>query len=194
MATGRRAVVLLDRDDTIIADRGYLCQPAGVELLPNAAAGLRRLAELGCAVVVVTNQSGIGRGYFDEAALAAIHARLGELVTAAGGRIDAIYHCPHRPDQGCACRKPAIGMFTRAAAELDFDLRESFVVGDQPLDVEAGRRCGATTILVARADAGSGAAADHVVADLVQAAAVVERALLARAAASGGVPARAARG
>lgn len=143
-----KTYVLLDRDGTIIYDRHYLADPAGVELLPGAAAGLRRLCELGCGLIVVTNQSGIGRGYFDEPTLGRIHDRMRVLLAAEKVTLDAIYFCPHTDDDACGCRKPQPGLATHAIRDFGFDPRTSFVVGDKCVDVELGRAIGATSILV----------------------------------------------
>ena len=172
----RRRFVLLDRDGTIIVEKHYLSDPDGVELIDGAAAGLRRLAELGLGLVVVTNQSAIGRGYFDRARLEEIHARLVADLAAEGVRLDGIFFCPHHPDDACDCRKPAPGMALRAAAELGFDPARSFVVGDMEGDLGLGRAIGATTFLVrtghgARTEARSAVGADFVVDSLGQAAA-----------------------
>ena len=174
----------LDRDGTVIAERHYLSDPEQVELLEGAADGLRRLRALGLGLVLVTNQSAVGRGYFDLARLEEIHRRLRELLDAEGVALDGIYYCPHTPDAGCACRKPRPEMLRAAARELGFDPAQAFVVGDKECDVELGRGVGATTLLVrtgygARlADEGK-ASADYVVDDLTEAARVVERLLAA---------------
>jgi D-glycero-D-manno-heptose 1,7-bisphosphate phosphatase len=144
----RRRFVLLDRDGTIIVERYYLSDPDWVELLPGAAEGLRRLSRLGLGLVVVTNQSGVGRGYFDERRLAEIHRRFAGVLEAEGVRLDNIYYCPHTPEDGCRCRKPETAMVERAAAELGLDPAEAFLVGDQASDIELGRRVGATSFLV----------------------------------------------
>jgi D-glycero-D-manno-heptose 1,7-bisphosphate phosphatase len=176
---GRRFVVL-DRDGTLIVERHYLSHPDQVELLSGAGAGLRRLRELGCGLVLVTNQSAIGRGFFDEARLELIHGRLRDLLQAERVRLDAIYFCPHTPDDGCACRKPRAGMIETAAHDLNFDPRLSFVIGDNECDVELGRRVGATTILV-RTGYGMKVASetkvhpDYVVDDLAETAQLIER-------------------
>lgn len=143
-----RTYVLLDRDGTIIYDRHYLADPAGVELLPGAATGLRRLQQLGCGLIVVTNQSGIGRGYFDEPTLGRIHDRMRELLAAEHVTLDAIYFCPHTDDDACGCRKPQPGLATQAARDFELDLRRCYMVGDKCVDVELGSRVGATSILV----------------------------------------------
>jgi D-glycero-D-manno-heptose 1,7-bisphosphate phosphatase len=149
-AAARRPAVFLDRDGTLIADRHFLGDPDGVELIPGSARGLRRLADAGFALVVATNQSGIARGYFGEDDYRAVRDRLDRLLADHGVALDATYHCPHHPDVGgpCACRKPAPGMFLRAAAELDLDLPRSVLVGDRARDVLAAAELGARGVLV----------------------------------------------
>jgi D-glycero-D-manno-heptose 1,7-bisphosphate phosphatase len=167
---------VLDRDGTINVERHYLADPDQVELVAGAAEGLRALRELGLELVVVTNQSGVGRGYFTERTLAAIHARLLACLAEQGVELDAIYVCPHAPTAGCRCRKPDTGLLERAARERGFDPREAFVIGDKASDVELGRRAGSTTILVRTgygAEAAATAGADHVVDDLRGAARVI---------------------
>jgi histidinol-phosphate phosphatase family protein len=177
--TGRRFVVL-DRDGTLIVKRHYLSHPDQVELLSGAAAGLRRLRKLGLGLVLVTNQSAIGRGFFDLARLELIHKRLVDLLEAEGVHLDGIYFCPHTPEDGCACRKPQSRMIEAAANALNFDPRLSFVIGDNECDVELGRRIGATTILV-RTGYGTKVAAErkvhphYIVDDLAEAAQLIER-------------------
>lgn len=150
MPSGR--AVFLDRDGTLILDRDYLADPDGVALVPGAADAVRRLNRAGLPVVVVTNQSGIGRGYYDEAAYEAVQARLATLLAEAGAHLDAVYHCPHPPDRmpPCDCRKPAVGLFLRAAREHGMDLARSFFIGDRVRDVAAALRFGGTGILVPR--------------------------------------------
>lgn len=162
----------LDRDGTIIVERHYLHDPAAVVLLPGAVDGLRALQELGFRLVVVTNQSGVGRGYFTQADVDAVHARLEALLATAGVRLDGIYCCPHRPEEGCACRKPATGLVDRACAELGLDPRTSVMIGDKASDIELGARCGMATILVRTGyGAGEVCTPDAAVADLAAAAA-----------------------
>ncbi len=170
----RRGYVLLDRDGTLIVERHYLSDPDGVELLPGAAAGLRRLSQLGLGLLVVTNQSGVGRGLFTEATVDAIHVRLSALLAAEGVEIEHYFSCPHLPEAGCACRKPLPGMGLAAAERFGFDPRAAFVIGDKPCDIELGQALGATTLLVLTGygwrHAGEGCAPDHVVDDLSAAA------------------------
>ncbi|MBA4016156.1 MAG: D-glycero-beta-D-manno-heptose-1,7-bisphosphate 7-phosphatase [Pirellula sp.] len=140
--------VLLDRDGTMIIEREYLAHPDGVELLPKAAEGIRKLQATGFGLVVITNQSGIGRGYFDEAGLAAIHARMCELLAQEQITIDGIYYCPHTVEDACDCRKPRPGLALQAAGELGFDASQAFVIGDKALDVELADAIGAVSVLV----------------------------------------------
>ena len=169
---GSQRCVFLDRDGTVIAEKHYLRDPAGVELLPGAAAGLRRLRDLGYRLVILTNQSGVGRGYFRQEDVDAVHARLGALLADEGVRLDGIYCCPHRPKDRCACRKPATGLVERACAELGLDPRTSIMIGDKASDIELGARCGMKTILVQTGyGAGETCAPDAVAADLAAAAA-----------------------
>lgn len=144
----RRRFVLLDRDGTIIIERRYLSDPRQIEFLPGAVTGLRLMLGMGLGLVVVTNQSAVGRGFFDEAHLDLIHRRLYELLEAEGIVLEGIYFCPHTPEDDCYCRKPKPGLIARAAKELDFDLQASFVIGDKPADIELGRQVRATTFLV----------------------------------------------
>jgi len=163
-------------------ERYYLSHPEQVELLPGVGRALRRLRRLGLGLVVVTNQSAIGRGMFDEQRLAAIHDRLLTLLDDEGVSLDGVYYCPHVPDDDCACRKPRPGLLERAARELRFDLRASFVIGDKACDVELGRRVGATTVLVrtgygAQMTENCRALTDYVVDDLSAAVPVIRRVL-----------------
>jgi D-glycero-D-manno-heptose 1,7-bisphosphate phosphatase len=149
VSTGRRAV-FLDRDGTLIVDRHYLADPAGVALLPGAAAAVRRLNEAGYAAVLVTNQSGIGRGFFSEADYHATHDRLLELLAGEGARLDGAYFCPLAPeaDDPEALRKPGTGMFLRAIRDLGLDPARSWWVGDRLRDVLPARELGGRGILV----------------------------------------------
>ncbi|HEX7377818.1 MAG TPA: HAD family hydrolase [Pirellulales bacterium] len=140
--------VLLDRDGTINVDCHYLRDLEQVELLPNSAAGLAELRRLGLGLVVLTNQSGVARGLFDEERLRQIHDRLRELLRARGVELDAIVACTHHPDDGCGCRKPLPGMAESAAREFGFSPPRAFVIGDKPCDIELGAAIGATTLLV----------------------------------------------
>lgn len=142
-------VVILDRDGTLVVDRGYLDDPAGLEFEPGAAEGLQWLHSHGYRLVVITNQSGIGRGLFTLDRLEAMNARLNAMVEEVGARLEGIYYCPHAPEAGCACRKPALGLLTQAASDLDFDPSAVIMIGDKESDIEFGHRAGAKTILIA---------------------------------------------
>jgi D,D-heptose 1,7-bisphosphate phosphatase len=141
-----RPAVFLDRDGTLIEDREYLSDPAGVRLLPGVADGLRRLREAGFALVVVTNQSGIGRGWMTEADYRSVAAELDRQLAERGVSLDAAYFCPAAPAadprDDHPDRKPAPGMLLRAGRDLDLDLSCSFVIGDAPRDLIAGERAG----------------------------------------------------
>lgn len=181
----KRRFALFDRDGTLIVERNYLSDPDGVELLPGVIEGLHRLRDLGVGLVVVTNQSAIGRGYFDQNRLDEIHRRMEDLLAAEGIRLDGIYVCPHTPEEGCRCRKPLTGLVERASRELGFDARQCFVLGDKECDIELGRRIGAKTFLVrtgygAELAASDGSSADYVVDDLAEAARTVDNLLSAQ--------------
>lgn len=143
-----RPAVFLDRDNTINYDPGYLADPALVRLLPNAAKGLRLLQANGMPLILISNQAGVGRGFFGENALHAVHARLEALLAAEDIHLHAFYYCLHAPGDACECRKPAPGMLHRAAREHAIDLHASFMIGDKPSDVEAGKRAGCRTVLI----------------------------------------------
>lgn len=171
-----RPAVLLDRDGTLIEEREYLSDPAGVALLQGAADALRRLSDAGYALVLVSNQSGIARGLYGEEDYARVQARLETVLRGEGVRLAGAYHCPHHPafTGPCDCRKPAPGLFLRAAAELGLDLARSVLVGDRLRDVAAAPELRSRGILV-RTGYGSeeeGSAPDgvEVVEDLAEAA------------------------
>ena len=158
--------VFLDRDGTINEEVGHLDRMEKLQLIPGAAEAIRWINKSGMKAVVVTNQSGIARGFFDEAFVVQVHARLRELLRVEGALIDAFYYCPHHPTEGrvdyvkmCDCRKPAPGMLLRAAEELRIDPNRSYMVGDTLKDIAAGARSGAQGILV-RTGYGEEAAAE----------------------------------
>lgn len=140
--------VFLDRDGTLNVDPGYLKSAADLKLLPGVATNLARLKAAGARLVVVTNQSGIGRGFLSLKDLEAVHARLQGLLEQEDAALDAIYFCPHDPNDGCRCRKPNRGMVDRAVAELQLDLRRSYLIGDRARDMQLARTIGAKAILV----------------------------------------------
>jgi D-glycero-D-manno-heptose 1,7-bisphosphate phosphatase len=174
-----RRFVLLDRDGTINEDREHLADPDEVALIPGAARAIRTLRdELDYGIVCVTNQADVGRGRLPRSTLDEINARLEALLEADGARLDAIFVCPHRPEDGCGCRKPATGLALQATTRFGFDPSSAFVIGDHAGDVGLGKAIGATTVLVLtghgheeveRVDV----RADHVVPDLVAAVAII---------------------
>jgi D,D-heptose 1,7-bisphosphate phosphatase len=152
--------VFLDKDGTLIEDVPYNVEPNLIRLTGGAAAGLRSLQQAGFLLVVVSNQSGVARGYFSEAALIPVEQHLRALLAAEGIPLAGFYYCPHHPHGTvapyaveCMCRKPAPGLLRRAAAELGIDLARSWMIGDNFSDVESGRHAGCRTILLQAGDA-----------------------------------------
>jgi histidinol-phosphate phosphatase family protein len=166
----RQPYVFLDRDDTLIVDKPYLRNPAGIEFTPRALEGLRRLRAAGYGLVLVTNQAGIGRGLLTEDDLAAVHARLRELLAQQDLALDAIYYCPHHPQDGCGCRKPATGMLEQACRDFAVDVAQSAMIGDSDADIRLGRAFGLTTIQLRLDGSRPNHGADFLAADLVEAA------------------------
>jgi D-glycero-D-manno-heptose 1,7-bisphosphate phosphatase len=154
--------VFLDRDGTIMRDVDYCGDPKEVNILPGVAGALRKLKAGGCKIIVITNQSGIGRGLFNEEQYRAVEGEVSRKV--GDDVIDATYHCPHLPGAGCPCRKPSPQMVWAAARDHHIDLASSFFVGDKRSDVECGRNAGVKTI---RVRTGYGKEADERLADFV---------------------------
>lgn len=147
--------VLLDRDGTVIQDRHYAFRPDDIELLDGAIAGLRSLQAAGYRLYVITNQSGVARGYFSESDVRAMHDRLDAILREADVHISGYYYCPHHPEgvvegysKVCECRKPRPGLIHRVSADDGIDLRHSWVVGNAPSDVQAGEAAGCRTVLL----------------------------------------------
>ena len=141
--------VFLDRDGVLVRDRpGYIRTPEQLELLPGAATAVQRFRRAGWRVILITNQSLVGRGLIGHDTLDRIHARLNELVATDDGGIDAVFVCPHRPDDGCDCRKPKLGLFLRARDEAGVRLDEAVMIGDMPTDAEAAIAAGCRAVLV----------------------------------------------
>ena len=147
--------VFLDRDGTVNVEVNYLSQPEHLQLLPTVAETIAELNVQGIAVVIVTNQAGVARGYFPEHRLQAIHQRLRDLLAEQRASVTAIYYCPHHPSAGlgqyrtvCQCRKPLPGMLQQAAAEHGIDCSRSLMIGDRESDLQAGAAAGCATALV----------------------------------------------
>lgn len=143
-----RRAVFLDRDGTINEEMGYINHLSRFRLLPASAPAIARLNRAGLLVVVATNQSGVARKYFPASLIDQVHDLMGQLLAAAGARVDAIYVCQHGPDEMCTCRKPKPGLLHQAARELAIDLTRSYVVGDRFNDIHLAANVGATGILV----------------------------------------------
>ena len=174
-----RRAVFLDRDGTLNREVGYIGDPADLVLVAGVGEALRPLAAAGYALVVVSNQSAIGRGIFTAAQVDAVNARLAAFLAAEGVLLDGIFVCPHAPAAGCDCRKPQPGLFLQARDALDLDLAGSWMVGDNAKDVAAARAAGVRPILVLtgwgtrdrEAVQADGLAAGDIVANLGEAAA-----------------------
>jgi D-glycero-D-manno-heptose 1,7-bisphosphate phosphatase len=143
-----KRAVFLDRDGTINVEVNYLSRVDDFELLSRAAEAIRALNQHDWRVIVITNQSGVARGYYTETTVAAIHDRMQRDLAEAGAMIDAIYYCPHQPDDACECRKPGTQLFEQAAREFTLDLAQCYCVGDKLSDLLPGRQLGCGTILV----------------------------------------------
>jgi D-glycero-D-manno-heptose 1,7-bisphosphate phosphatase len=156
--SGARRWLILDRDGVINHDSAaYIRSPADWQPIDGALAAIARLHRAGFGLAVATNQSGVGRGYFDLPTLAAIHARMHAAIAAAGGGIDALAYCPHAPDEHCACRKPKPGLLLRLMVECGFEPQDALMIGDSARDMEAARAAGMGGIAVGdRAEALAG--------------------------------------
>jgi D-glycero-D-manno-heptose 1,7-bisphosphate phosphatase len=144
----KKRFVILDRDGTIIIEKNYLSNPDHIELIPGVSNTLLELKNMGLGLIIITNQSGIGRKYFDLITLKKIHRRLTDMLLNKGVVLDGIYFCPHTIEDNCLCRKPKTGLIEKARKKHKFDPKLCFVVGDNRADVELGKNIGATTILV----------------------------------------------
>jgi len=150
-----KAAVFLDRDGTINEQMGYINHISRFQLLPGVRSAIKKLNDADVPVVVVSNQSGLARGYFPEELLSSVHHKMHTLLAEKGAKVDAVYYCPHHPEakeehfrKKCDCRKPKPGLIDRAAKELGIDPKKSFVVGDRWSDIKTAANCGARSILV----------------------------------------------
>ena len=140
--------VFMDRDGTVSEEIGYMYDAGLYRPYAFAGPAIRRINESGMKAVLITNQSGVGRGYFEESMVNQVHDILQAELTRRGAKLDAIYFCPHSPDAGCDCRKPNPGMLLQAQRDLEIDLSESYVIGDKQIDVETAYAVGAKSVLV----------------------------------------------
>ncbi len=167
--------VCLDRDGTINVEVCYLSNPDDVEIYPEVIPALKKLTAAGYGIFVVTNQSGIGRGYYEVGDMQAVNRRISELLAEGGIEISGFYFCPHTNADNCTCRKPQIELLERAAAELGFELADIIVVGDKLIDVEFGQNAGGRGVLVRTGHGSevilseSQTVPDHVCANLLEA-------------------------
>ncbi len=178
----KRKAVFLDRDGTIVVHVPYLSSPDQLKLLPHAAEGIRFFKEHGYLIIVITNQSGVARGFFDEERLGHIHKKLTDMLEAEDAMIDDLYYCPHHTEGiiehyrlDCDCRKPKPGMFLAAARKYSIDLTQSLMIGDAESDMLAGKSAGCTCVLIGDNGGDStpintGMSMDYVAKDLLDAA------------------------
>jgi D-glycero-D-manno-heptose 1,7-bisphosphate phosphatase len=150
-----RPAVFLDRDGTINEQMGYINHTCRFQLLPGAAEAIKQLNDVKIPVVVISNQSGLARGYFPEELLVEVHEKMNRLLAEKGAHVDGIYYCPHHPEAkeerfraACSCRKPKPGLVLEAAEQLNLDPRRSYVVGDRWSDIKTAANCGAKSVLV----------------------------------------------
>ncbi len=148
-------VIFLDRDGTLNEEVNYLHRKEDLKLLPGVTEALKKLREAGYKLIVITNQAGVARGYYQEADVQELHQYMNRLLKEQGAGIDAFFYCPHHPEHGigvykkaCHCRKPETGMFEMAQQMFEIDRSASWMIGDKLIDVEAGRRYGVSTVLV----------------------------------------------
>jgi len=140
--------VFLDRDGTINEEVIYLSCVEQFRLLPGAGDAIRSLNQRGWPVIVITNQSGLARGYFSDKELSLVHLKMKAALNREGAHLDGVYVCPHQPEDGCSCRKPGTALFEQAAQEFDIDLSKSYAIGDKMTDLLPGARLGCRTVLV----------------------------------------------
>lgn len=150
----RPKAVFIDRDGVLIRDADYLATTDGLSVFKGSAPALKLLRAAGFKIVIVTNQSGVARGYFTEAAVRKIHAELKRRLAKAGARWDALYYSPHGPDSGHSWRKPGTGMLLAAKRKLGLDLKASYMIGDKTSDIECAHRAGCASVLVLTGSAG----------------------------------------
>lgn len=167
MREADKRAIFFDRDGTIIYDLGYPRDPGQVQLLPGIGEALFQLQRQGFRLVLVSNQSGVGRGWLSQKDVEQVHRRVMACLAEHGVCLDGAYYCFHAPWEECDCRKPSPGLLLRAAEELGIDLPLSFMIGDKRTDIEAGRRAGCRTVLLLANPSPSllGPAPDHMASD-----------------------------
>jgi D-glycero-D-manno-heptose 1,7-bisphosphate phosphatase len=141
---GKRAI-FVDRDGTLVEEVDFLSKPEDLRIFPFTGEAIRLLKDAGYLVIVVSNQSGVGRRFFEDSAVYEIHE---DMQSRLDGQLDGLYFCPHLPDAGCECRKPEIGMIKAAVEDFEIELTGSWIVGDKEIDMETGFRAGLFTAMV----------------------------------------------
>lgn len=174
-AAEARPCVFIDRDGTVVESVHYLRDPKDVSVPPEVIEGLHLLRQAGFMLILVSNQSGIARGYFSYADLLAVHARMIELFEAEGIVLDDYYYCPHAPDSGCACRKPETGMLQTACREHAIDLEHSVMVGDADCDMELASNFGLPGLLILSERHTDPTLASHACQDFLEASKIILR-------------------
>lgn len=176
--THSKRPIILDRDGTIIVDHGYLDDPQRISFLPGSLEGMRQWHARGHLLILISNQSGIGRARLTRAQVLSVNERLQQLLSTAGAPLDGIWFCPHAPEDGCACRKPGTQLVQEAAAQLGFNPAHAVVIGDKSSDIELGEHLGAITMLLSgngHTSDGIVARPDYIVASLLEAARITEQ-------------------
>jgi D,D-heptose 1,7-bisphosphate phosphatase len=140
--------IFVDRDGTINVDVHYLDNPDNFEMYPGVQIGMKKLQEHGFKIIVITNQSGIGRGYLTEEQLSDVHEKMKQEFQKVGVTLDGIYYCPHHPEDKCNCRKPNTGLFEKSLPEHNINVEKSYMLGNSIIDIEAGKRIGVKTVLI----------------------------------------------
>jgi histidinol-phosphate phosphatase family protein len=169
---GNKAV-FVDRDGTMAIDAHYCSRPEDFQLYPNTTKGLKLLKQHGYKLIVITNQSGIGRGIFTEETLKVIHDKMNKDLAEDGVCVDGIYYCPHHPDENCDCRKPKPKMVMKAVRDHDIDLGQSFVIGDLQMDIDLGKNIGCPVIWIDNAAFTYNDPPDAIASDLLEAAELI---------------------
>lgn len=169
-------VIFLDRDGTIIKDKHYIFDPKDIEFLPSAIEGLKKFQETGFKFIIISNQAGIARGYFDVETANRFNKELISKLAKHDIRIERIYICPHHPEftGPCLCRKPEPGLAKLAAKELNIDLKKSYFIGDKDCDTELGKNCGGRTFLIKNNQYNTTIMPDYKIKNLLEAADIIK--------------------
>ena len=168
-------MIFVDRDGTLIKDTGYIKDPSEIKILPNTIEGLKKITSLGAAVIMITNQSGISRGYFDLPQVVHLNEVIMKRLSASGCKFADIQICPHGPNDGCSCRKPKTGLLLKASKSLNIPLNRSVIIGDRETDIAAGLNAGIPGILISSGKSNYNFGQYSTAADMLEAAYIIER-------------------